>query len=62
MLIRQLDSSRSRGWAHTKLQTIGEACVAVTKESLSQTIRWILDRIESDRWSLSRVEQALNLA
>ena len=62
MLIRQLDSSCSRGWAHTKLETIGEACVAVAKESLSQTIRWILDRIESDRWSLFRVEQALNLA
>lgn len=61
MLIRQLDSSRSRGWAHTKLKTIGEACVAVTKESLSQTIRWILDRMETDHWSLPRVEQALNL-
>ena len=51
-----------RGWAHTKLKTIGEACVAVTKESLSQTIRWILDRMETDHWSLPRVEQALNLA
>ena len=62
VLVRQLDSSRSRGWAHTKLKTIGEACIAVAKESLSQTIRWILARIESDHWSLSRVEQTLNLA
>ena len=42
--------------------TIGEAGVAVAKESISQTIRWILDRIESDHWSLLRVEQVLNLA
>lgn len=62
MLIRQLDSSRSRGWAHTRLKTIGEACLAVAKESLSQTIHWILDRIESDHWSLIRVEKTLNLA
>ena len=62
MLVRQLDSSRSRGWAQMRLKTIGEACTAVAKESLSQTIRWVLDRIEYDHWSLPRVEQALNLA
>ena len=62
MLVRQLDSSRSRGWAQMRLKTIGEACMAVTRVSLSQTIRWILDRIECDHWSLPRVELALNLA
>jgi hypothetical protein len=61
MLIRQLESSRSRGWAHTRLKTIGEACMAATKESLSQTIHWILERIENDHWPLPRVEKALQL-
>ena len=41
MLIRQLDSSRSRGWAHTKLKTIGEACVAVKKRKIrAQVMEW----------------------
>jgi hypothetical protein len=61
VLIRHMRQSRSREWARERLTTIGQACTAVLRESLSQTIEWVLDRIEQDRWDFKRVKVHLAL-
>jgi hypothetical protein len=61
VLIRHMRQSRSREWALERLTTIGQACTAVLRESLSQTIEWVLDRIEQDCWDFKKVKVHLAL-
>jgi hypothetical protein len=42
--------------------TIGEACRAVLRETLGQTISWAIERATLDGWAPERIVAHLNLA
>ena len=44
LLMAQMRQGRARDWAHTVLTTIGEACRAASRETLSMTISWVADQ------------------
>lgn len=60
LLLRPL-RQRPCAWALQKLMTIGEACLAVLRETLGDTINWVLDRCNRDGWSTERIKQELAL-
>jgi hypothetical protein len=60
VLMRQLRQGRAREWALERLTTIGQACMAVLRETLSQTITWVIDRVENG-WSCGRIKAQLAL-
>lgn len=60
VLMRQLRQSRAREWALERLTTIGQACGAVLRETLSQTITWVVDRLENG-WNYGRIKMQLAL-
>lgn len=60
VLMRQLRQSRARAWALERLTTIGQACGAVLRETLSQTIGWVVDRLENG-WDYGRIKTQLAL-
>jgi hypothetical protein len=62
LLMTQLRQGRVSGWATEKLMTIGEACRAVLRETLGQTISWALERATLDGWEPARIVAHLNLA
>lgn len=61
VLMRQLGHSRTRGWALERLTTIGQACMAVLRQTLSDTLAWVIKRIEVDRWDFAEVKSHLAL-
>lgn len=61
ILMRQMKHGRAREWARERLLTIGEACRAVLKEALSDTISWVVKQIEFEGWDLRRVKRQLDL-
>lgn len=61
LLMSQLKQGCAREWAVTRLTTIGEACRAVLRETLSQTIGWAMDR-SSQGWSHEKIYAHLALA
>ena len=44
LLIDQMGQGHARGWAHSVLTTIGQACRAVSRETLSKTIHWAVEQ------------------
>ncbi len=62
LLMSQLKQSHARAWALERLTTIGQACRAVLKESLSQTLGWVIERAEMDGWSFEKIKLHLALA
>ena len=62
LLMSQLKQSHARAWALERLTTIGQACRAVLKESLSQTLEWVIERAEVDGWSFQKIKVHLALA
>ncbi len=60
VLMRQLHQSRARDWALERLTTIGQACGAVLRETLSQAIAWVVDRLENG-WDYGRIKTQLAL-
>ena len=44
MLMSQLQQGRAQEWAFCKLTTVGEACRAMLRESLRNTIRWAVEQ------------------
>ena len=44
LFMAQMRQGRARDWAHTVLTTIGEACRAVSRETLSKTISWVVNQ------------------
>ena len=60
VLMRQLRQGRAREWALERLTTIGQACTAVLRETLSQTISWVIDRVEKG-WDYGRIKAQLAL-
>ena len=61
VLMRQLGQGRARGWALERLTTIGQACMAVLRQTLSDTLAWVIQRIEVDRWDFAEVKSHLAL-
>jgi hypothetical protein len=61
VLMRQLRQGCSRDWALQRLTTIGQACMAVLRQTLGQTIAWAIDRVEEDGWNYQRVKLQLAL-
>src|SRR5215216_1958654 len=59
-LMRQLRQSRACEWARERLLTIGEACRAVARQTLSQTLTWALERFQ-EGWSCQRIKTQLAL-
>jgi hypothetical protein len=60
VLMRQLRQSRACEWALERLTTIGQACGAVLRETLSQTIGGVVDRLENG-WDYGRIKMQLAL-
>lgn len=62
LLMAQLRQGRVSAWANETLMTIGEACRAVLRETLGQTISWAIERATLDGWTPERIVAHLNLA
>jgi hypothetical protein len=62
VLMRQLRQGRACAWALERLTTIGQACLAVLRQTFSQTLTWAIERIQCDGWSCDRVKVHLALA
>jgi hypothetical protein len=58
----QLRQGRVSAWASETLMTIGEACRAVLRETLGQTISWAIERATLDGWAPEKIVAHLNLA
>lgn len=61
LLMAQLRQGRVSAWANEMLMTIGEACRAVLRETLGQTICWAIERVTLDAWEPARIMAHLNL-
>jgi hypothetical protein len=61
VLMRQLRQSRAREWARERLTTIGQACMSVLRQTLSDTISWVIERVEDDGWDFQRIKVQLAL-
>lgn len=61
VLMRQLRQGRAREWARERLMTIGQACMSVLRQTLSDTISWVIERIEDDGWNFQRIKVQLAL-
>jgi hypothetical protein len=61
LLMRQLRQGRASAWALERLTTIGQACLAVTRNTLSDTLTWAIARFASDGWSCDRIKAHLAL-
>ena len=59
LLMRSLQQSRAQDWARRTLTTIGEACRAVTAETLERMIDWVVDKLTVDHWSISDIKAVL---
>ena len=61
LLMARMRQGRARDWAHTVLTTIGEACRAVSRETLSKTISWAVEQATTGGWTQERIVAHLKL-
>jgi hypothetical protein len=61
VLMRQMNRSRARAWALERLTTIGQACRAILRETLDQTISWVIDRVREGHWNDRKIKAHLAL-
>ena len=59
LLMHALHTSRPHEWTRRTLTTIGEACRAVKHELLERSVDWIVDKLDDDDRSLSRIKAVL---
>jgi hypothetical protein len=59
-LMRQLRHDRAQDWAHMRLTTIGEACRLIARETLAQTLAWVVDQVQVGR-PFDEIKHALAL-
>jgi len=43
-------------WAPERLTTIGQVCMAVHRQTVSQTICWAIEHVEVDGWNCERIK------
>jgi len=61
VMMRQLQQRRARAWALERLTTIGQACRAVLRQTLDQTISWVIERVQEDGWNSRKIKAHLAL-
>ena len=61
VLLTQMQQNRVCEWARERLTTIGQSCMAVMRETLSNTIAWVVDQIEINGTSFKRIKVQLAL-
>ena len=61
LLMARMRQGRARDWAHSVLTTIGEACRAVSRETLSKTITWAVEQAITVGWTQERIVTHLKL-
>lgn len=61
VLMRQLRSGRARAWALQRLTTIGQACRAVLRQTLEQTVDWVITHVTEDHWNARKIKGHLAL-
>jgi hypothetical protein len=61
LLMSQLKQGHAQEWAKVKLTTIGEACRAVMRETLTDTLSWAIERAVEHQWTTPRICHALGL-
>ena len=55
LLVAQMRQGRASEWAHAMLTTVGEACRAIMRETLGNTITWAIDKATRASWSHDRI-------
>jgi len=61
LLMHQLQQGHAYEWAFEKLTTIGQACRAILRETLRQTLTWALEHATNPYWSTERIVGHLGL-
>jgi hypothetical protein len=61
LLMQQLQQGHAYEWAFEKLTTIGQACRAILRETLRQTLTWALEHATNPYWSTERIVGHLGL-
>jgi len=61
LLMKQLRQGHAYEWAFEKLTTIGQACRAILRETLRQTLTWALEHATNPYWSTERIVAHLGL-
>jgi hypothetical protein len=61
LLMQQLRQGHAWEWAYQKLTTIGEACRAMLRETLRDTITWAMQHATEHAWEVQRVLTYLKL-
>jgi len=61
LLMKQLRQGHAYEWAYQKLTTIGEACRAMLRETLRQTLTWAMQRVTATDWTMDQVIAHLGL-
>jgi hypothetical protein len=61
LLVRQLRQSCAKEWAFRRLTTIGEACRAVLKETLRQTLEWAIQQATTNPRKTQHITALLGL-
>ncbi len=56
----QLQQARAQEWAQTRLMTVGEACRAMLRETLGQTLSWAVERA-LEGWTMPQIKTHLAL-
>lgn len=62
LLMQQLRQGHAYEWAFQKLETIGEACRAILRETLRSTLDWAIKHVTEFLWTKERVITHLGLA
>ena len=62
LLVRQLRHCRSQEWATVRLNTIGEACRALTQETMRSTISWVVEQVRMHNQDPEELYDRLGLA
>lgn len=59
--MRELRQSRAKEWALHRLNTIGEACRAMLRESLRSTLEWAISQVTEPSQKIDHVVAQLHL-
>lgn len=61
LLMRQLRQGHAHEWAFERLTTIGQACRAILRETLRDTLTWAMRHVSEYGWTAERVVGYLGL-
>jgi len=61
LLMKQLRQGHAYEWAYAQLTTIGDACRAILRETLRQTLTWAMEHMSKPFWTKERVIAHLRL-